>query len=80
MSECSKLALKEHKTRHDWMSKVIYWELCKKLKFDHTHKEYMDNPESVWENEMNKLLWDFKIQNYDLISARRPDLMIVNNR
>ena len=30
--ECSKLAEKEYKTRHDWVGKVIYWELCKKKK------------------------------------------------
>ena len=29
---------KEYKTRHDWVAKVIHYELCKKLKFDHTNK------------------------------------------
>ena len=24
-----KLAQKEYETRHDWMGKVIHWELCK---------------------------------------------------
>ena len=38
INECSKLARKEYKTRPDWAGKVIYWELCKKLKFDHTMK------------------------------------------
>ena len=40
-SECSKLAQKEYKTRHDWVGKVIPWELCKKLKFYQTNKWYM---------------------------------------
>ena len=35
ISECSKLAQKEYKITHDWMGKVIPWELWKKLKFDH---------------------------------------------
>ncbi len=35
--ECSKLALKEYKTRHDWVDKVIHWELCKKLKLWYMH-------------------------------------------
>ena len=36
ITKCSKLALKEYKTRHDWVGdKIIHWELCKKLKFDH---------------------------------------------
>ena len=38
ISECSKLVQKEYTTKHDWMGKVINWELCKKLKFDHTNK------------------------------------------
>ena len=36
--QCSKLAQKEHKTRHDWVGKVINWELYKKLKFEHSKK------------------------------------------
>ena len=30
ISECSKLAPKEHKTRHNWVGKVMHWEMCKK--------------------------------------------------
>ena len=53
ISECSKLAQKEYKTRHDWVGKMTHWELCKKLKFDQTNKWYMHNPESVLKNEMH---------------------------
>ena len=49
-----------YKTRHDWMGKVIHWELCKKLKFDPANKWYMQ--ESLLENEMHKLHRDFVIQ------------------
>ena len=38
ISECSKLAQKEYKTRHEWVVKVINWKLINKLKFDHTNK------------------------------------------
>ena len=51
MSEYSKLAQKEHKTRYDWVGKVIHWELSKKLKFDPNNMWYMHNPESIQENE-----------------------------
>ena len=40
ISECSKLAKKYCATRHDRVGKVIYSELCKKLKSDHTNKWY----------------------------------------
>ena len=80
ISKCSKLAQKEYNTRHDRVGKVIHWELCKKLKFDLTNKWYMHNPESVQENETHKFLWDFEIQTDYLISARLPDLILVNKK
>ena len=40
----------------------------------------MHNPASVLENDTHKLLWDFDIQTDHLISARRPDLIIINNK
>ena len=62
ISEYNRLEQKEYKTRHTHMGKVIYQELCKKLKFDYTNKWYMHNPESILENETHKVLWDFEIQ------------------
>ena len=56
ISECCKLILKEYKTTHEEVGKVIHWELCKKFRFDHTNKGYVDNPESLPENETHKLL------------------------
>ena len=60
ISECSTLEQKEYKTRHDWVGKVIHWELCKKFKFDHMNKWYMHNPESPLENEIETFpeFWD----------------------
>ena len=59
---------------------VIHWELCTKLKFDHTNKWYMHNQESFFENETHKLILDFEIQTHHLISARRPDFVIVTKK
>ena len=80
ISECSKLAQREYKVRHNWVSKVIHWEMCKKFKFDHTNKWYMHNPAPVLENATHKLLWDFNIQTDHLIPAIRPDLIIINKK
>ena len=80
ISECSKLAQNEYKARHDWVGKVIHWEMYKKLKFYHTNKWYMSNQPPVLENDTHKLLWDFNIQTDHLIPARRPDLIIINNK
>ena len=80
ISECSKLAQREFKARHDLVGKVIHWEMCKKFKFDHTNRWYMHNPAPVLENDSHKLLWDFNIQTDHLIPARRPDLIIINKK
>ena len=40
----------------------------------------MLNSESVLENETHKLLWDFEIQTDLLISERRPNLIIINQK
>ena len=40
----------------------------------------MQNPASVLENDTHKLLWDFDIDTDHLISARRPDLIIINKK
>ena len=40
----------------------------------------MHNPESILENEMHKLLWDFKNQMDHLSLARQQDLIMVNQK
>ena len=59
---------------------ILGGELCKKFKFDRTNKWYMHNLEFVLENETHKLLWDFETQTDHPISARQPDLMIINKK
>ena len=40
----------------------------------------MHNPAPVLENDTHKHLWDFNIQTDHLLSARKPDLIIINNK
>ena len=80
MKPSIKLAQQEYKARQDWVGKVIHWDMCKKFKFDHTNKWYMHNPTPVLKNDSHKLQWDFDIQTDHLIPARRPDLIIINNK
>ena len=54
--------------------------MCKKFKFDQVNKWYMHNPAPVLENDTHKLLWDFDIQTDHLVSARKPDLIIINKK
>ena len=71
----SKLAQSDYKTRHGLLGKVIiHWELCKKLKLDHTNKWYMHNPESVLENKTQTPL-RLSDTNGSPLSNRWPDLV-----
>ena len=80
ISESNKLAQKEYKTCHDWIDKVIRWDMCKNFKFDYKNKWYMRKQAPVQENNTHKLLWDFDIHTDHKISARRPDQIITNNK
>ena len=51
VSGCSKLAQKEHKRRHDYLRKIVYWKLARKCNFEAGNKWYEHEPESVLENE-----------------------------
>ena len=42
------------------------------------NKKYMLNPASVLENDTHQLPWDFEIQTDRIITARRPDFIIIN--
>ena len=57
------------------MGRVICKELCKRLKFDHTTKWYLQKPESVIENETH---YDFEIQTDLLIPLRRSNRVVID--
>ena len=60
---------------------MIQWEIdVYNLKFDHMIIWYMHNPVPLLENNTHKLLWDFDIQTDHLISARRPDLIVIKKK
>ena len=58
-SRWSKLAQKEYKRRYDWVERVIYWELYKRLKFDHADQCYIPKPKYFLKNETQRIFWNF---------------------
>ena len=58
------------------MEKVIHCELCKGLKYDHTTKWNMHQPESIPANEIYQILWDFKLQMNYPTPIRRLNLVL----
>ena len=75
ISECRKLAQKEYKTWQDWVGKVIHWELCKELIFDHRTNGICTNQDLFWRMTRTKSSGILR-QTDHLISARRPDNII----
>ena len=78
VSECSVLAQREYKRRHDNVARYIHWRLCEKFKLHNTDKWYEHKPEGVSENDNYKILWDVMIQCDKEIQARRPDIVVVD--
>ena len=76
LSECSKMAQKEFKRRHDWVGKKIHWEACLKYGFDVKSKWYENEPVTTMEKDVCTILWDFNIQTDHVIQVRRLDLVI----
>ena len=80
VSDCSKLAQKEYKRRHDNLGKIVHWAFAGKSNFEAGDKWYQHGPESVLVSEDYKILWDFSIQTDHVIEAQRPDLVIVDKK
>ena len=40
VSECSKLAHREYRIRHDKVDRMVQWKLCEKLNFEKSEKWY----------------------------------------
>ena len=57
-----------------------HWKLARKYNFEAGDKSYEQEPESVFENEDYKILWDFSIQTDHVIEARRSDLVVVDKK
>ena len=70
----------EYKTRRKWVGKVIYRELYKRLKFDHTNKWSLHKSESVPENDTHKITWNFEILTNHLNPSRRQDLVLFKKK
>ena len=78
VSECTKLAMKEYKRRHDCVARALHWDLLRQNGFHHSDKWYQHEPEAVVEDDHHKILWDFTIQTDREITARRPDIVAIN--
>ena len=80
VSECSKLAQREYKRRHDNVARYVHWLLSSKAMIEREGEWYNHKPDSCMENENYKILWDMMIQCDQNIQARRPDIVFIDKR
>jgi len=78
LSSCTPLAATMYKRRHDSVARIIHWALSKRFKLDACGSYWNHEPQSVSENSEVKLLWDFNIYTDHVLSARRPDIVLVD--
>ena len=78
ISGCSQLAGTQYLARHDNVAKYIHWLLCGKYDIQREHNWWKHSPVSVVENECVKILWDFNVYVDHMISARRPDIIVID--
>ena len=55
-------------------------EVCKRLKFDHIDKCYRHKSESILENAIHKIIWNFDFQTENPIPVRRADIISINKK
>ena len=78
ISECKNLAQKQYKQwRHDKITQVIHWQLCKDYNLEHAEKWYGHSPQVTIENDMVEILWDMKIQTDKVLEHSRPDILVL---
>ena len=62
------------------MGQFIELELCKKPKFYKTIKLYIHKPESVHENEMDKIILDIDVRTYHPVQTIRSYPTLINKK
>jgi len=67
-----------YKQRHDSVLKYLHWLLCQKYSLDCCAQWWNHEPPPIVENKQVNILWDFNIFCDHIISARRPDLTVVD--
>ena len=78
VSGCGFLAVSQYIVRHNNVARHIHWSLCIKFNLDCSESSWNHCPPSIIENDRVKLLWDFNIYTDRVISARRPDIVVIN--
>ena len=78
VSGCSFLANGEYKRRHNNICEQLHWNILASHNLTKESHWWKHQPAPVIENENIKVLYDFDVRTDKVISACRPDIMLVS--
>ena len=79
LAECSQIAQSEYLVRHNQVARYVHWRLLENHGFIVDGQQWFQHePTAVVENENAKILWDFNIYTDHVITARRPDIVVLD--
>ena len=78
---CQKLAGTEYLRRHNSVAATLHHEICQHYRIPTAEQQpWLHRPEAVTETEQVKVLWDFEIRTDRIVTARRPDLLVIDKQ
>ena len=80
LSVCLSIVATMYKQRHDSVAKIIHWALSKQFGLVVPTHYWNHVPQSVSENSHGKLSRDFNVYTDHVLSARRPDIVVMNKK
>jgi len=79
LSECPHLAQTQYLDRHNQVARYVHWKIAHRYGVANESWPWTNQqPPRVLENDSIKILWDCNIFTDLKISARRPDIVVVN--
>jgi len=78
LSSCTPLAPTMYMQRHNRIGKIIHWSILKRFNSAVSRNYWDHDPVAVVENQEMKVLWDFNIYTDHLLTARRPDIVVID--
>ena len=78
LTGCSKLAPTEYIRRHNEVARLVHRNICESYNIEVRRPRWKHEPEAVTENQEVKILWDFDIRTDRHITARRPDIVVID--
>ena len=77
---CPTLAQSVYLERHNTVASAVHWELCHLCGFSCSDQWWCHQPEAVMDSSDYRLLYDFNIFTDHRITARRPDIVLIDKQ